>query len=130
MAEHGHGHDDHGGHGAAHPAQEVMRHPKPLLYWQTFWFLMVMLVVTVALYWLDLSKSLGWVGWNLVVALLVAASKAYAVVRNFMNVKGSTRLTFLWAVLGFLWFLLMFGILIDYRTRPSQGGWEHAFVRY
>lgn len=128
MAEHGH--NNHGGHGAAHPAQEVIKHPKPLLYWQTFWYLMFMLVVTVALYWFDLSKSLGWVGWNLVIAMLVASAKAYAVVRNFMNVRGSTRLTFLWAVLGFFWFLLMFGILIDYRSRPSQGGWENAFIRY
>lgn len=130
MAEHGHEHDDHGHGPAAHPAIEVIKHPKPLLYWQTYWFLVVMLVVTVALYWIDLSKSLGWVGWNLVIAMIVAASKAFVVVRNFMNVKGSTRLTLLWAVLGFVWFFLMFGILIDYRSRPSQGGWENAFIRY
>lgn len=130
MAEHGHEHGDQGHGHSAHPAIEVINHPKPLLYWQTYWFLVVMLVVTVALYWIDLSKSLGWVGWNLVIAMIVAASKAFVVVRNFMNVKGSTRLTLLWAVLGFVWFFLMFGILIDYRSRPSQGGWESAFIRY
>jgi cytochrome c oxidase subunit IV len=128
MAEHGH--DEHGHGHSAHPAIEVIKHPAPLEYWKTFWFLMVMLVVTVALYWFDISKSLGWVGWNLVVAMVVATSKAYAVVRNFMNVKGSTRLTFFWAVLGFIWFLFLFGIFIDYRSRPSQGGWENAFIRY
>ena len=130
MAEHGHGHNDHAGHAPRHPAVEIINHPKPLLYWQTYVYLMFMLVVTVLLYSVDISHSLGWVGWNLVIAMIVAVAKTYAVVRNFMNVKGSTRLTFLWAILGFIWFVLMFGILIDYRTRPSQGGWENAFIRY
>lgn len=129
MADITHGHDSHG-HGPVHSAVEIIDHPKPLLYWQTYAGLFVLLIVTVLLYYVDLSVALKWVGWNFVVAMIVASIKAYLVVRNFMNVKGSTKLTFLWAVLGFVWLMLMAGIFIDYRHRPHQGGWERPFVRY
>ena len=86
---------------------------------------MVMLGVTVGLYYVDLSKALGWVGWNVVVAMIVAIIKATAVVLIFMNVRNSTRLTWLWAALGFIWLLLMTGIFMDYQTRAwiDQTGW-------
>lgn len=116
------------GHGPAHPAVEVIHHPKPGLYWLTYGLLFVLLIVTVVLYYIDLSAATRWVGMNFVVAMIVASIKAYLVVRNFMNVKGSTKLTFLWAVLGFVWLMLMAGIFIDYRTRPAQGGWEQEYA--
>ena len=118
------------GHGPINPAVEVIQHPKPALYWLTYTILFVLLIVTVVLYYFDLSTLSGWVGMNFVVAMLVAGAKAYLVVRNFMNVKGSTRLTFLWAMLGFVWLMLMAGIFLDFRNRPSQGGWEKPFIRY
>jgi cytochrome c oxidase subunit IV len=127
MADITHGHDSHG-HGPVHPAVEVIDHPKPLLYWQTYAGLFVLLIVTVLLYYIDLSAAMKWVGWNFVVAMIVASIKAYLVVRNFMNVKGSTKLTFLWAVLGFVWLMLMAGVFIDYRSRPHQGGWEPQYA--
>ena len=116
------------GHVPVHPAVEVIHHPKPLLYWQTYIFLFVFLIITVVLYYFDLSAASGWIGTNFVIAMIVATAKAYAVVRNFMNVKGSTKLTILWAVLGFVWLLLMAGIFFDYRTRPAQGGWEAQYA--
>jgi hypothetical protein len=46
--------------------------------------------------------------------------KAFLVIRNFMNLRGSTPLTVLWAALGFIWLLLMGGIFLDYRTAPNH----------
>ena len=86
--------------------------------------------MTVVLYYFDLSAASGLVGLNFVIAMIVATAKAYLVVRNFMNVKGSTKLTFLWAMLGFIWLMLMAGVFLDSQNRPHQGGWEKPFVRY
>lgn len=102
------------------------RHPSPMLYHITFGLLLVLLVVTVALYYVDLSKIIPIPGINLIVALIVAVTKAALVVRNFMNVQGGTKLTFLWAILGFIWLLLMGGIFMDYLSRSwvDQSGWQ------
>lgn len=54
---------------------------------------------------------------NVIIALIIAVIKAVLVVLFFMGVKYSTRLTWLWASIGFIWFLLMFGTLSDYVTR-------------
>ena len=102
---------------------ERIRHPKVGLFWLTYLTLQFLLVVTVLLYYIDLSKLSGWVGMNLVVALIVATVKAVLVVLNFMNVKGGTRLIWLWAALGFIWLLLMGGIFLDYLFRPTFPGW-------
>lgn len=124
-----HGH----GHAPRHPAEEVIKHPTAALYWQTYAGLVFLLVVTVALYYFDISKALGWIGWNLIVAMFVAIIKATLVVRNFMNVKGSTKLTVFWAVIGFVWLIFMFGIFLDYQQRhlTSPPGWlklEHQLT--
>jgi caa(3)-type oxidase subunit IV len=116
------------GHGPVHPVVEVTKHPTPALYWMNYGALFFLLIVTVVLYYFDLSKG-GWVGTNFVLAMFVASIKGYLVVRNFMNVKGSTKLTFLWAVLGFVWLMLMAGIFLDYQNRPKQGGWEAPYIR-
>jgi caa(3)-type oxidase subunit IV len=129
MADIAHGHDDHGhGHGPVNPVVEVIQHPKPSLYRLTYGILFVLLIVTVVLYYIDLSAATRWVGMNFVVAMFVAVIKAGFVVYNFMNVRGSTKLTWLWAVLGFVWLMLMAGIFVDYRSRPSQGGWESQYT--
>lgn len=101
------------------PQQEVTKHPTALTYHLTFAFLLVMLIVTVALYYIDLDHKIGITGINLVVALLVAVTKATAVVLFFMNARNGTKLTWLWAALGFIWALLMGGIFMDYESR----GW-------
>ena len=63
--------------------------------------------------------------FNNVVAMSIALAKAVAVVLFFMQVKYSTRLTWVWAALGFLWLFLLFGILGDYITRATLAavGW-------
>ena len=43
--------------------------------------------------------------------------KAVLVVLFFMQVKMGTRLTWVWAAIGFLWLIFLFGTLGDYVTR-------------
>jgi caa(3)-type oxidase subunit IV len=108
------------------PQQQVTIHPKASVYHATFLVLMGLLGVTVLLYYIDLDRKTGITGLNLVVALLVAVTKASAVVMFFMNVKNGTKLTVLWAALGFIWALLMGGIFMDYMTRGwlAHEGWQ------
>ena len=60
-----------------------------------------------------------------VVAMTIALIKAFLVVSIFMGVKYTTNLAKLFAIGGFVWFLLMFGILVDYFSRPWEPvkGW-------
>ncbi|GEM_PF-191040 len=118
----GHG----GGHGHGHRPHDgtFIEHPTVKLYVQTYVLLLILLVITVALYGIDLSRWIPWHGINLLVAMVVAVTKAYLVLRNFMNVKGSTRLIWLWAALGFIWLLLMGGVFLDYQTRVNPLGWQ------
>lgn len=111
-------HDDTGSH-ASH-------HVQPYVYVRTFALLMVLLILTVVMYYVDLSKATHWVGTNLVIALTIAIVKAALVVLFFMNVKYSSKLTWLWASIGFIWLLLMSGIFMDYLTRTWQQptGWN------
>jgi cytochrome c oxidase subunit 4 len=108
------------------PQQQVTAHPKAIVYHLTFLLLMGLLAVTVGLYYVDLDRKTGITGVNLVVALIVAVTKATAVVLFFMNVKNGTKLTFLWTALGFIWALLMGGIFMDYQTRHwvFHQGWQ------
>ncbi len=64
---------------------------------------------------------------NNVIAMVIAMVKAVIVVLVFMQVKSGTKLVWLWAALGFIWFLLLFGILGDYQTRDwvRSPGWEN-----
>jgi cytochrome c oxidase subunit 4 len=55
---------------------------------------------------------------NTVVALTIAGIKALLVVLWFMHVKYSSRLTWIFAVAGFLWLALMIGLtMADFDTR-------------
>ncbi|MGV3618089.1 MAG: cytochrome C oxidase subunit IV family protein [Fimbriimonas sp.] len=66
---------------------------------------------------------------NNVVAMAIAMIKAGLVMTFFMGLKWATGLTKLWAGAGFVVFILMFIILLDYGTRsfevvPSWGNQE------
>lgn len=82
-----------------------------------FLFLMVMLIATVWASFVDLSKYVPIPGLNIIVMLTIAILKAAAVVLVFMEVRKGTRLVWLWAAIGFVWFPTMLGILVDYWTR-------------
>jgi cytochrome c oxidase subunit 4 len=116
-----------GGHGAVQSGSEHVHHPTLGTYVVTYVILLVLLGVTVGLYYIDLQKVIPFVpGINLIVALIVAVIKAALVVMFFMNVKGGTKLTVLWAALGFIWLLFMGGIFMDYQSRQwiDQSGWQ------
>ena|SRR5579883_1755170 len=83
----------------------------------TYFFLLIMLILTVAVN----SVDLGFL--NIIVAMVIAVGKAGAVIWIFMGVNNGTRLTWLWASIGFIWLLLLFGTLGDYLTRLRVIGW-------
>ena len=110
---------DHGGVGH-------VSHPPVSVYFIVYVILLVLLVATVGMYYVDLNKVLHVSFMNIIVALIIAVVKALLVILFFMNVKGSTRLTWLWAGLGFFWVLLMSGVFLDYLSRAwvDTRGWQ------
>jgi len=74
--------------------------------------LMALLVLTYAAAQIDLGP------FNIVVALAIAFTKAILVVLFFMEVKWSSRLTWVVAAAGIMWLaLLLGGTLDDFLTR-------------
>lgn len=120
---------------------EHSHHVQPkALYVKTFGFLFVMMVLTIAAAylpeWVPAMQGRAWGSWaNNLIALMIATSKAIAVVAIFMGVKFATNLTKIFAILGFAWFSLMFIMFCDYATRDWEPvrGWEetpgHALPR-
>jgi len=95
------------------------QHATPATYLKTYIFLVVMMCLTIAVSRIQLGAL------NNIAALGIALAKATAVVLFFMHVKYSTKLTWVWAALGFIWLFLLFGILGDYVTRATLAavGW-------
>ncbi|MBX3111074.1 MAG: hypothetical protein KF857_03620 [Fimbriimonadaceae bacterium] len=62
------------------------------------------------------------------VAIGIAIVKAWLVVTIFMGVKWASKVSKLFAIGGFIWFLTMFATMIDYVSRPYEPtpGWENA----
>ena len=56
---------------------------------------------------------------NNVVMLLIACTKATLVILFFMHVRWGSRLTWVVAMAGFFWLLLLFSVMGDYMSR----GW-------
>ena len=63
---------------------------------------------------------------NNIVMLLIACTKAALVVLFFMHVRWATRLTWVVAVSGFFWLLILFGLtMTDYLSRGwVEGTWR------
>ena len=57
---------------------------------------------------------------NNLVSMAIACFKACLVVTIFMGVWYTTKLAKLWSVIGFLWLIFLFGVLIDYKSRGSE----------
>ena len=95
------------------------QHATPATYLKTYVFLVVMMGLTIAASRVQLGPL------NNVVAMTIALLKATAVVLWFMQVRYSTKLTWVWASLGFIWLFLLFGIMGDYITRAvlAASGW-------
>ena len=97
------------------------QHATPAVYIKTYVFLIVMMALTIA-------ASRVYLGpLNNVVAMSIALLKATAVVLWFMQVRYSTKLTWVWASIGFIWLFLLFGIMGDYFTRAvlAASGWSN-----
>jgi cytochrome c oxidase subunit 4 len=90
------------------------------MYYMVFLALMVGTGLTVAAAFVDMGAM------NNVVMLAIAGIKASLVVLFFMHVRWSTRLTWVVAMAGFFWLLILFGLgMADYLTR----GWVAGTLR-
>lgn len=80
--------------------------------------LLVLTAVTIAVAYVDLGPL------NVVVMLLIAATKATLVVLWFMHVRFEGRLVWISAAAGFAWLGIMIAFtLSDYLTRETVTGW-------
>ena len=74
--------------------------------------LLVLFTLTVAIAYVDLGP------WNIIVALIIATVKALFVVLYFMHVRYSSRVTWVFAIAGFFWLIILFTFTMsDYLTR-------------
>ena len=90
------------------------------MYYMVFLALLVGTGLTVAAAFVDMGPM------NNVVMLTIAGVKASLVVLFFMHVRWSTRLTWVVAMAGFFWLLILFGLgMADYLTR----GWVQGTLR-
>jgi len=94
--------------------------PPVKFYLVTLIWLMVLLVITVGAGYLQVgSATVG-----IIIALTIAVVKATIVILNFMHVRFSSRLAWLWAGAGFVWLIIMFAFAFgDYVSRHPQEGW-------
>lgn len=87
-------------------------HYSPRTYLLVLVALLALLAVTVAVAFVDLG------GLNLLVALLIAITKALLVALFFMHLRSANTLTRGFSLLGLIWLLIMIGLTIsDYLTR-------------
>jgi cytochrome c oxidase subunit IV len=98
---------------AAHIAPKSM-------YYMVFGALILGTILTVAAAKVDMGAL------NNIVMLAIACTKASLVILFFMHVRWSSRLTWVVAMAGFFWLLILFGIgMSDYMSR----GWVPGTLR-
>lgn len=89
-------------------------------YWTVFGALMVLLVLTLLVYFFDVTQFLGkQFGWlSILIAMTVAVVKAVLVMLFFMHVKFSSKLTWIFSSTAFVFVFIMFLLTMnDYFTR-------------
>ena len=90
------------------------------MYYMVFAALIVGTILTYAAALVDMGPL------NNIVMLAIASAKATLVVLFFMHVRWSTRLTWVVAMSGFFWLLILFSLgMSDYLTR----GWVQGTLR-
>src|SRR5215213_10695559 len=97
---------------AAHVAPKSM-------YYMVFLALVIGTILTVVAARVDMGPL------NNIVMLAIACTKATLVILFFMHVRWSTRLTWVVAMSGFFWLLILFTVLGDYMSR----GWIPGTLR-
>ncbi|MBM3493369.1 MAG: hypothetical protein FJX72_03450, partial [Armatimonadetes bacterium] len=91
---------------ADRPGADAAAHVVPVsVYLRSFAALVGLLALTLAAARLPLGA-----GPNSAVAFTIALAKAVIVVLYFMQVRYATRLTWVWAGIGFFWLIIMFAI--------------------
>ncbi len=74
--------------------------------------LLALLALTVGAASIDLGP------WNTIVSITIAAIKAILVVLFFMHVRYSSRITWIYVLIGLFWLILLFSLTLgDYITR-------------
>ena len=90
------------------------------MYYMVFMALMVGTILTVAAARFDMGPL------NNIVMLTIACTKATLVILFFMHVRWSSRLTWVVAMSGFFWLLILFSLgMADYMSR----GWIQGTLR-
>lgn len=89
------------------------------MYYKVFGALILGTLLTVAAAKIDMGPL------NNVVMLVIACTKATLVILFFMHVRWGSRLTWVVAMSGFFWLLILFGVLGDYVSR----GWVPGTLR-
>jgi cytochrome c oxidase subunit 4 len=101
--------------------QEFHSHVTSLRTYTVVWIcLLILTFVTTEVAEIDLGE------WNVVVALIIAATKMSLVGIFFMHVKGSSHLTKLIVAAGLFWMAILFALTLgDYFSRSwlPRGGW-------
>lgn len=99
-------------HNAKKDEEHAMTEPGLAVYFTIYILLLVGVVFTVLVAYVDLH------GWNTPAALAIAVTKAALVVLYFMHVRYGIRLTWLVAAGGFVWLALLFTFTFsDYLSR-------------
>jgi cytochrome c oxidase subunit IV len=75
-------------------------------YYAVFAALLILTAITVAVAYMDLGAA------NSIVAVAIAVLKACLVLVFFMHLRFSSRLTWLWAGLGFFWLAVLIAFTI------------------
>ena len=90
------------------------------IYLKVFGILVVLMVATIVAARVNLGPL------NNIIAMTIAVTKAALVVLYFMQVRYSSKLTWIWAGIGFIWLAFLFGTLGDYLTRDwlFTRGWQ------
>ncbi len=94
-------------------------------YYRVFAALMVLMVLTIAAWWVEknLIEMPGWLA--VAIAMTIAIAKTVLIVLYFMHVKVSSRITQVYAAGAFVWLIILFVITMgDYVARgwPPQAG--------
>ena len=108
-------------HTPAHEEQHIV--PLPV-YFMVFAALLVLTYVTVAVSHVDLGHPdvlTVRVPMNVIVALVIAITKATLVVLFFMHVKYSSRLVQIIVVSSLLWLVILLSVVGDYVSRGWLG---------
>ena len=112
-------------HNSGHESEGNYGHISVQTYWIVFGSLMVLMVLTVAAWYVQKHfvhlPEIVAVG----IALAIAIAKTTLIIYFFMHVKVSSRLTQIFAVSAFVWLMILFVITMgDYMARgwPPQKG--------